>query len=811
MEVAVDRSCPTCVRRVEVEQMNYSECHHNKSYTRILVIGLLIFFASCGQSLESHLERGEQYLKERKYDAALMQFRAAVDIDDISPEAHWGLARALEKNDKFLETIESLQKTVNLNPKNLEAQSKLGNYFLLFNPPQVGEAEKVLAQIFKHDKKNIEGHILKASIASAKGKPEAEVVKILREAIAFDKKRTESYLALARFYMRLSKSDEAEATIKEAIEVSPKRALGYIEYGRFFAFQNKIDEAADQFAKAEKAEPKNVETGLAIASFYASNNRYDDAEKKYKSLVEVQGKSPESLMDLGDFYVIADRQKDAIATFQSILGNNPDYARARYALTEIHLSNRDFAKADGEIEALLNVNDQDAKALMLKARRNLADNKAEEAIKDLESVLKKQPSLRDALYYMATARLSVGQISQAKAFIGDLEKYHPNFRKALLLKIQAAFASGETETALREANLLVFRAERAYAADASRAQEIQTLRVNGMTSRGIAYLQLGNVKEALKDLSKVVELSPSSASAKVNLARVYRATGDLAKAQETYEAALKNEDDNFDALSGWTSVLNQKGEQESARSKIDGVLSKAKGDSGLQAALHFLRAGTFNSQGDSKNAEAEYKKAIELDENYLPAYSAFASLLISKNQTDAAMEQYKQVVAKRPSASVYTLIGMLEDGRGKTAEAEKHYRKALEINPDTPIAANNLAWLIADTGKGNLDEAMRLAQDVTKMNPKVASYYDTLGWVYYKKGFKDQSVAQFRKAVQLENDEARSNGRQPDPGYRLRLGLALHEAGEKSSAKVEVAAALRTGAQFRKQDMAKAKEVLGEG
>ena len=104
---------------------------------------------------------------------------------------------------------------------------------------------------------------------------------------------------------------------------------------------------------AEKAEPDNVETGLAIASFYATNSKFDKAEKKYLSLAKVQKESPESLMDLGDFYVLADRQKDAVETYNKILSGNADYARARYALTELHLSNRDFAKADAEIEKLL--------------------------------------------------------------------------------------------------------------------------------------------------------------------------------------------------------------------------------------------------------------------------------------------------------------------------------------------------------------------------------------------------------------------------------------------------------------------------
>jgi Flp pilus assembly protein TadD len=100
------------------------------------------------------------------------------------------------------------------------------------------------------------------------------------------------------------------------------------------------------------------------------------------------------------------------------------------------------------------------------------------------------------------------------------------------------------------------------------------------------------------------------------------------------------------------------------------------------------------------------KLAIAADENYLPAYSAYAALLLEQNKASEAVAQYQTIVAKKPSASVYTLLGMLEDARGNSAEAEKNYRRALEIEPDSPIAANNLAWLIAEN-QGNLDEALR--------------------------------------------------------------------------------------------------------
>ncbi|MDH3530189.1 MAG: tetratricopeptide repeat protein, partial [Acidobacteriota bacterium] len=747
-----------------------TECQYPRFLLLTVFLGALFLFLSCGQSLESHLERGEQFLAQRSYEAAVMQFRAAADIDETSGAAQWGLARAYEKQEKFLETIEALRRVSDLSPDNLEAKAKLGNYYLLFNPPQIQEAERILDNILKQDKDYIEAHILRATLFSINGRSEAEVVSVLRHAIGLDKKRTESYLALSRYYMKIDKADAAESTILEAIKVTPKRALGYIEYGRFLTYSGKSEEAEEQFLKAVKVEPENIDAGLAAASFYVTRGLNKKAEQQFKNLVATQANSLESRMDLGNFYRLTGRDNDAIAVFEQILAELEEYALARYALAGIYLENRDFAKVNNELEKLLAVNDQDGEALILRAKTKLAESQPEAAVTDLENVLKKQPSERDGLFYMTKARLEMGQIDQARAFIGDLEKYHPNFRRTALLRIQAAFAVNDVETARREADELVQRTSRVFPADIFKAQKTEQLRINGLSSRGIAYLQLGRLDDALEDLAEVVRISSKSAAAKVNLARVYLARQDVDKAEELYAEALKLEPKNFDALSGLANLLNRRRDFARATSTIDRAMKGAGSEKSLTAALHFLKSEVYSAEGKRDAAEGELRKSIETDENYLPAYSAFASLLISRQQTEEALKQYRRVLEKKPSASVYTLIGMLEDGRGKYDEAEKNYRKALEMNPETPIAANNLAWLIADTGKGNLDEAMRLSRDVIKMNPGISGYFDTLGWVYLKKGFKDQAVEQFRKAVALDSSDARREGRATNSGYRLRLG-----------------------------------------
>ncbi|HLM62587.1 MAG TPA: tetratricopeptide repeat protein, partial [Pyrinomonadaceae bacterium] len=511
--------------------------------------------------------------------------------------------------------------------------------------------------------------------------------------------------------------------------------------------------------------------------------------------------------ELADFYALIRRQDDAIRVCAEVIAELPKYARARYRLGEIYLDRRENVKVIEQTQELLKLNDNDAEAFMLRARVRMQENKGEEAVKDLEEVLKKQPSQKNALFYMAQARLALGQIDQARAFIGDLEKYHPNFLRTKLLKIQASFTNGEPENALRQSNELLDAVKKSYPTADLDAQGLEELRVRALTARGLANLELGKLVEAKTDLQAVQNLSPNSSAAMVNLAKVLVAEKNLAGAANLYERALTADAKNFDALSGLVNVLVKQKQYDAAHARINQAIETNAAQKDLRSALHYLNANVFTAQKSIESAEAELKLAIEIDDTYLPAYSAYAAILMSRNQTDGAIEQYKKIVEKRPSAATYTLIGMLEETRNEASEAEKNYRRALQIAPGSPIAANNLAWLIAANG-GNLDEALAFSQSVVSRNQSVAGYYDTLGWIYYKKELYSPAVEQLKKAVALDETEAKRSGNQTNSAYRLRLGMALASAGDKPSARKEVEISLQNGRNLSEQETQDAKNLL---
>ncbi len=791
--------------------MKLSEC---QIFFRIIVstclLGLLFIFASCSSesAKNKHLGNGETFLKEKKFQEALMEFRAAGDIDKNSSEAHYGMARSHEGLGQVFETIQELQQVNLLDNGNLEAKNKLGNYHLLIEPPQIQEVEKLLNEIFTLNPNYVEGYILKASLLSVQEKSEKEILEAFNKAVTIEPNRVETYISLSRFYMKNKNAAEAEKTIQKAITVNSNSALGYTEYGRFLTFANRANEAEAKFQKGIEIEPENLEPREALATFYVSQKQFEKAEQAYKNLVEVQKNSAESRVVLGDFYVLIGREPEAIEVFETVLKDNPQYVKARYRLGEIHLENKDYAKINEQVEKLLAINDDDSQALLLRAKLSLQENNPEKSVTDLTEILKKQPSFRAALFYMAQARLNLGQIDQARGYISDLEKYHPSYYYSKLLNIQASFTSGEGEKALQQANQFLDFLKTANPNVETTAQDLEDLRVRALTARGLAHLELGKITEAKADLQAVQQLSPNSPTTFINLARVSLATKNYAEALASYEKVLALDVKNFDALSGVINVLNRQKQFAKAHAQIDKKITESNEDKKILPALHYFKAETFKAENNLSSAESELNKAIEIDESYLPAYSALANLMIVQNQTEKAIEQYQKVIAKKPDAAIYTLLGMLEDSRQNFDESEKNYRKALELTPNSPIATNNLSWNIAANEKGNLDEAVTLMQAMMEKNSNQAGFYDTLGYVYLKKGLFAPAVENLKKAVALDATEATKTGRNPSFGYRLRLGQAFASSGDKVNGRKEVEVALRNEKSLSQKEVQEAKSLL---
>ncbi len=762
--------------------------------TLLVVLAVAALSVACSnpeKAKAEYVRQGEVYLTEKKFQEASIEFRNAIQIDDQLADAHWGLARAYEGLQRWGDVVEELNRTVTLDRNNLDARIKLGNFYLLPKPPRIDDAERFAAEILERDPNHIEGHILMANVLYLRGKRD-EAFARLNRAIELNPQRVESHLALARFYTLDGDAAKADETFRRAIAVNERASAGYGEYGRFLIQQGRRDDAERMFARAVEVDPSNRDARLILASFYLVEKRFDKAEEAYKALAELDRDKPEGRAVLADFYSSVERFDEAANIYREIVAKSPDYARGRYRLGEMLLQRGDFAGASEQVAEVLKKNPRDMDGLILGSRLDMQRGEMNKAIEKLKDVLSQEPRSQGGLYYMAEAQFAAGQVEQARVFAGELERFYPEYPPALLpaklMQTQISLATGDARTAQRLATELLDRLLKTAPGAQLSPQLLAELRVKALTSRGSANLQLKDLKAARADMEAAREVLPDSPGSYVNLAVVAFSEGRADLALQNYERALAIDATNFDALDGLIKVYVSQRRLDEARARIDGALAARP----KSAPLHYLRALAYSFQNDARRAdppqvEASLRRAIEEDPNYLAAYSKLAELYYNTQQPDRALAEYRKITERRPDdAGTYTLMGMVESSRNNIDAATENYRRALELNPNTTFAANNLAMLYADHGKGNLDEAVRLAQSVVQQFPDEAGYADTLGWVYYKKGLHAAAVEQLQKAVTMVTRRGGDSAL-----YRYHLGLALAGKGDKAGARRELQQALR--------------------
>jgi tetratricopeptide (TPR) repeat protein len=222
---------------------------------------------------------------------------------------------------------------------------------------------------------------------------------------------------------------------------------------------------------------------------------------------------------------------------------------------------------------------------------------------------------------------------------------------------------------------------------------------------------------------------------------------------------------------------------EAARQRIEKALAARPND----AALLRLAAQTQSSLENPTEAERLLRHAIDANPNDPSTYSMLGTLYFTQQRLDEAIAQFMRLAERQPqSVGVHTSLGTLLQMQNRTDEARSRYEHVLALDPRAAVAANNLAWIYAESGS-NLDQALQLAQTAKARLPDRAEVNDTLGWVYVKKGLGALAIPVLRESVRAEPRNA---------AYHYHLGMAYVGVGDAKQAQAALERALALDPKF---------------
>lgn len=140
----------------------------------------------------------------------------------------------------------------------------------------------------------------------------------------------------------------------------------------------------------------------------------------------------------------------------------------------------------------------------------------------------------------------------------------------------------------------------------------------------------------------------------------------------------------------------------------------------LNATTYLAHGHLLERQGAFEKAELQYRKALDLQPDFVTARNRLGITLNQLGRHEEASEQFTRAIRLQPGeAYLYNNLGFSLLLEGKLPEAEQAIRRALELKPNFPRASMNLGVVLARAGRN--DEALAAFEQATD---EASAYYN---------------------------------------------------------------------------------------
>ena len=718
--------------------------------------------AACSRDIavekQSHFEAANRYASEGKHDEALIEYRAALQADPHFGEAHYRLGQIYERKRDIQNALGEYVRAADLLPNETDVQ--LAAASLLSLAGRFEDAKVRLEAVLAGDPRNVKALTLLGSALAGLRDLEGAIREV-EKATALDPLEPGSHAALGVLRMAHKETARAEEALSEAVRLAPTLVEPRIVLARLYWTLGRAAEAEEALAQAVAAAPNDPLANRAMAAFLVARSRAPEAERYLRAVANATA-DVGARFALADYYAGTKRWADARAVLEPLRADTAHGTESTLRLAAVAYSEGTAAEAHRLVDELIATNRATAEATLLKGRFLLAERQPAAAIEKLKESVALQPQSAPAQYVLANAYLARNDLR------GALEAY----------RAASAADPSAWQPRLQLSHLLLLRGDTAGAVQAAQdAVQVQPDLPATRLALAEALVATGDVARVEQELNALKTMHAPAPAIKVLTGKLLTLKKQYPEARRVLEAARAADPTSLDAAFALVTVDLESHDAAAARRRVDLLVERAPDAPGLA----LLAGRVYMAANDPARAEDTLRRLLSADPSMTPAYEMLGELYLQRGALTDALAQFEELARREPrSATAQTMIGLTLEAQHRPEEAKRRYEQALELNSGSAVAANNLAWLLAESGE-NLERALSLARMAVEQQPEELNFHDTLGWVYYKKGEPSLAIPAFERAVNGENSNAQ---------FHYHLGLAYAAAGDRTKARASLQQAL---------------------
>lgn len=551
------------------------------------------------------------------------------------------------------------------------------------------------------------------------------------------------------------RADEALAALQQTLKADPRAADALAEIARIHAEQDRFPLAIAAVDRATRLAPERADlrslAGL-IHQFYAQSGGGEGelklAAREFETAFSINPADPAPLRDLTRIYSVLRDEKAALDTWKRLAAADPRNGDALMQVATLSMGAGDTAGAVAALEAAVAADRTDPKVLQLLGDIKQQTGKPDEALKHYEAAARLDNEDLVTRLKMGEILLETHKNPEALALSDEILKQDAENRFARDMKARALRELRRYDEALDIAESLAASAPR----DLKAAFLVVTL-----------LEQKGSLEAADQKLTALVRRNTTGEDAasigannRVFWAHAGMVRQRLGKYREAADAfgeavgAVKEKDASLvsyriDALISAKDFATALKEVRAAR--LDPALKGEKD-------LNVLEAYALRGAGQEKEAAAMIDAGVAAPTAEVDDLLSAAEFYQRGKNLERAREFYAKAVAKDPKhvRGLFSLGAVLERLK-RFDEAEKAFRDALALAPDSAITLNYLGYMNADRNV-KLDEALTLINKALESEPDNGSYLDSLAWALYRLGRHAEAETAIRKAVASQEKNA---------------------------------------------------------
>lgn len=420
------------------------------------------------------------------------------------------------------QAVTELRKLTSESPKNAEAHAALA--IALLKTRAVDEALTSAQTAFDLDRKVILGRIARGMVFGEQGKV-GDALKEFNQAIRLDDKEMGSYLALARYYLKLDSNKQAEVMLYRAQAINDKDVRSYLGLGELYEKQRIPDLAIAQYESAKKLDASDVTVSAKLAALYFKDRRYTESINEWIAITRADSTFSQAYYQIGRLYYLADQQAKAVAYVEKYTMMEPDDIYGHWLLAQALAESGQYGRALPALEKVAMNDSLKGLSQLLLAKSYVASKEYPKAIDIYKNA--KNLSNADFDFY-----------GRAALLIGDTTLAITALKQALVNDTSRTDAQKDATRKMLASTLL---GQKRGAEAAEIFKELALARPTVDNWIGVAYYygQAGMTDQAVEAYEKALAADPNSMKTWMGLGQLHAGKeASTPKMKQAFEKAL---------------------------------------------------------------------------------------------------------------------------------------------------------------------------------------------------------------------------------------------------------------------------------